>query len=101
MGLFRLALAWSVLLGHSGGHGFFGLAFLDRQLAVQCFFIISGFYMALVLNEKYTGPGRYWTFVQQRFLRLYPTYLIILAVILLLDGVISLSSGVPYASMQP
>jgi peptidoglycan/LPS O-acetylase OafA/YrhL len=101
MGLFRLALAWSVLLGHSGGHGFFGLAFLDRQLAVQCFFIISGFYMALVLNEKYTGPGSYWTFVQQRFLRLYPTYLIILLAILLIDGSVSLVSGTPFGSIQP
>jgi len=101
MGIFRLALAWSVLLGHSGGHGFFGLAFIDRQLAVECFFVISGFYMGLVLNEKYLGPGRYWTFVQQRFLRLYPTYLIILLAILLLDGTVSLVNGTPFASMQP
>jgi peptidoglycan/LPS O-acetylase OafA/YrhL len=101
MGLFRLALAWSVLLGHSGGHGFLGLPFLDRQLAVQCFFMISGFYMALVLNEKYLGPGRYWVFVQQRFLRLYPTYFILLVMILLIDGAISLVGHAPYASIEP
>ena len=101
MGLFRLALAISVLLGHSGGHGLFGLAFLDRQVAVECFFMISGFYMALVLNEKYLGPGRYWTFIQQRFLRLYPTYFILLVIILLLDGTVSLVGGKAFASMQP
>jgi peptidoglycan/LPS O-acetylase OafA/YrhL len=100
MGLFRLALAWSVLLGHSGGHGFFGLAFLDRQLAVQSFFIISGFYMALVLNEKYLGPGRYQVFVQQRFLRLYPTYFILLVFILAIDGAVSVIGHAPYASIE-
>jgi peptidoglycan/LPS O-acetylase OafA/YrhL len=101
MGLFRLALALSVLLGHSGGHGFLGLGFLDRQIAVQCFFIISGFYMALILNEKYVGPGRYGIFLQQRFLRLFPTYLILLTIILLIDGSISLARGKPYLSMEP
>ncbi len=53
MGVLRLFLALSVLLGHTRGHGFLGLSFLDRELALQTFFIISGFYMALVLNEKY------------------------------------------------
>jgi peptidoglycan/LPS O-acetylase OafA/YrhL len=101
MGLFRLALAWSVLVQHSRGHGFLGLGFLSGQLAVQSFFIISGFYMALVLNEKYTGPGRYWTFLQQRFLRLYPAYIIILLILLLLDGTTSLATGVPFVSLQP
>jgi len=101
MGLFRLALAWSVLIEHSRGHGFFGLGFLTGRLAVQSFFIISGFYMALVLNEKYTGPGRYWTFLQQRFLRLYPAYIIILVILLLLDGTTSLITGVPFVSLQP
>jgi peptidoglycan/LPS O-acetylase OafA/YrhL len=100
MGVFRLLLACSVLLGHTGGHGFFGLAFLDREIAVQSFFVISGFYMALVLNEKYTGPGRYGTFLQQRFLRLFPTYLIILFSILLIDATISWVTHAPFGSLK-
>src|SRR5688572_21512234 len=28
------------------------------MLAVQMFYVISGFYMALVLNRRYTGQGR-------------------------------------------
>ena len=101
MGLFRLALACSVLLEHSKGHGFFGLGFLTGRLAVQSFFIISGFYMALVLNEKYLGPGRYWTFLQQRFLRLYPAYIFIVLVILLADGISSMVTGAPFGCYEP
>lgn len=36
--------------------------------------MISGFYMALILNEKYIGPGSYKTFLQNRFLKIFPTY---------------------------
>src|SRR5207244_9586528 len=49
------------------------------DLAVQTFFIISGFYMALILNTKYTGPGSYWLFLSNRFLRLFPAYWCVLA----------------------
>jgi peptidoglycan/LPS O-acetylase OafA/YrhL len=90
MGIFRLLLAFSVLAGHTHGHGFFGLGMLDRELAVQSFFVISGFYMGLVLNEKYIQPNSYWIFIQQRFLRLYPTYLIILCIVVSLEVLVYL-----------
>jgi peptidoglycan/LPS O-acetylase OafA/YrhL len=85
MGVFRLFLALSVLLGHTRGHGFFGLSFVYSEIAVQSFFMISGFYMALVLNEKYNQPGQYTMFLKQRFLRLYPTYFILIAAVVLID----------------
>jgi peptidoglycan/LPS O-acetylase OafA/YrhL len=85
MGVFRLFLALSVMLGHTRGHGFLGLSFVFPEVAVQSFFIISGFYMALVLHEKYNQPGQYFTFLQQRFLRLYPTYFILIVTVLLVD----------------
>jgi len=85
MGVFRLFLALSVLLGHTRGHGFLGLSFVFPEIAVQSFFMISGFYMALVLNEKYNQPGQYATFLQQRFLRLYPTYFILIVSVLAID----------------
>jgi peptidoglycan/LPS O-acetylase OafA/YrhL len=93
MGVFRLFLALSVLLGHTRGHGFFGLSFVYAEIAVQTFFIISGFYMALVLNEKYIHPGRYRTFLTQRFLRLYPTYLILIVSVVLIDLAVDAATG--------
>jgi len=77
MGLLRLMLAVSVLFEHFHGISLFGMKFARGDLAVQCFYMISGFYMALVLNEKYIGAGSYKLFIQQRYLRLYPTYLVI------------------------
>lgn len=73
MGSLRLFLALCVAFGHFGTP----LGFPTSDIAVQSFFVISGFYMALVLNEKY-GPGSYWLFISNRLLRLWPTYLVIL-----------------------
>lgn len=73
MGSLRLFLALSVALGHFR----VPLGFPTSDIAVQSFFVISGFYMALVLNEKY-GPGCYWLFISNRLLRLWPTYFIVL-----------------------
>lgn len=73
MGSLRLFLALCVAFGHFG----LPLGFPTSDIAVQSFFVISGFYMALVLNEKY-GPGSYWLFVSNRMLRLWPTYLAVL-----------------------
>jgi peptidoglycan/LPS O-acetylase OafA/YrhL len=74
MGSLRLFLALSVVLTHFG----IPLGFPTSDIAVQSFFVISGFYMALVLNEKY-GPGSYWLFISNRVLRLWPTYAVVLA----------------------
>jgi peptidoglycan/LPS O-acetylase OafA/YrhL len=96
MGLLRLFLAISVLATHlNHGRGIFGLGFLNGGLAVQCFFIISGFYMALVLNEKYNYRGSYWTFIQQRFLRLYPLYFVVGILILVVEGAITYATSRP------
>jgi peptidoglycan/LPS O-acetylase OafA/YrhL len=73
MGSLRLFLALSVALGHFG----MPLGFPTSDIAVQSFYVISGFYMALVLNEKY-GPGTYWLFISNRLLRLWPTYIVVL-----------------------
>jgi peptidoglycan/LPS O-acetylase OafA/YrhL len=73
MGTLRFILALSVAFSH------FGLPFgvLTSDTAVQSFFVISGFYMALVLNEKY-GAGTYWLFISNRLLRLLPAYFVVL-----------------------
>jgi peptidoglycan/LPS O-acetylase OafA/YrhL len=90
MGLFRLLLAFSVLENHlavrAAQPDAFGLGLVYGDQAVQIFFVISGFYMALVLHEKYNRPVDYRTFIQQRFLRLYPTYLLVLVLVAALFG---------------
>jgi peptidoglycan/LPS O-acetylase OafA/YrhL len=73
MGSLRLFLALAVALSHFK----IPLDAPTSDIAVQCFFVISGFYMALVLNEKYP-PGTYWLFISNRVLRLWPTYLVVL-----------------------
>jgi len=96
MGALRLFLAVSVLVTHLRyGRGILGLSFLDGGLAVECFFIISGFYMALVLNEKYNYRGSYRAFIQQRFLRLYPLYFIVGILILAVEGLITYFTAHP------
>jgi len=82
MGSLRLLLAISVVLVHSGS--FFGFLLLDGLVAVKIFFIISGFYMTLILNEKYLGKGSYYLFFTNRLLRLFPLYLSILLLTLLI-----------------
>jgi peptidoglycan/LPS O-acetylase OafA/YrhL len=100
MGVLRLFLALSVILGHSHGHGFFGLSFINAGIAVQTFFMISGFYMALVLNEKYNQPGDYWVFLSQRALRLYPTYFILMSLFIALGASVSAITGHPWGCME-
>lgn len=77
MGLLRLLLALSVITGHSGS--IFGYSLLPAQFSVLVFFILSGFYMSLVINEKYDLMTEgLKTFYKNRFLRLYPTYFVVL-----------------------
>jgi len=54
--------------------GCFGFCPLGASEAVQTFYMISGFYMAMILTEKYRGPGSYRLFLTNRFLRIYPIY---------------------------
>ena len=76
MGLVRFLLAITVVINHTGP--LYGLVFTDAYMAIKVFFIISGFYMALILSEKYTGPGRCRLFYTNRFLRLFPLYWVVL-----------------------
>lgn len=79
MGILRFLLALSVIAVHVGP--IFGLRFVPGPIAVQTFFIISGFYMSLILNEKYIGHvNSYKLFITNRLLRLYPLYLLILTI---------------------
>jgi peptidoglycan/LPS O-acetylase OafA/YrhL len=76
MGLFRLVLALCVVLGHGLN---LPIPAATADIAVQTFYIVSGFYMALVLTERYHSLRAFFT---NRWLRLYPAYFVVLAVTL-------------------
>ena len=76
MGLIRLLLSIAVVVTHTGT--FFGLRLTGGVIAVQSFYMISGFYMTLVLSEKYKNPNSLWLFWSKRILRLWPVYFVTL-----------------------
>jgi len=81
MGTLRFTLAIAVVVVHASylyGHDLYGLKLTGGVVSVQTFFIISGFYMALILDTKYVGQGSYRLFLTNRFLRIYPAYWVVL-----------------------
>jgi len=94
-----MLLAISVLASHLHGKSIFGFRLVYGSLAVQCFFMISGFYMALVLNEKYNRRSDYIPFLMQRFLRLFPAYFCVLLLTVLLEGVLTICYGKPQGTL--
>jgi len=91
MGALRFCLAMAVVYGHVTYIR--GYPLIPGDTPVQAFYAVSGFYMALVLNEKY-APGRagYWLFISNRYLRLYPVYLVVLGLTLAVALALSRSS---------
>src|SRR5205807_9676378 len=88
MGSLRFILAMSVVYGHAGE--FLGVPLIPGDTAVQVFYAVSGFYMALVLNEKYRPPSSgYVLFISNRFLRLFPVYAAVLCSTLLLAAAVA------------
>lgn len=73
MGLIRIFLALSVMLSHIGAATWIPIA--PAGFAVNCFYLMSGFYIALGLNERYTAPSMNTEFYMGRVLRLWPVYL--------------------------
>ena len=75
MGVIRLFLAMSVAVWHLWGHALpYGA---NGYNAVILFFIISGFYMSMIINEKYSKES-IAKFYVARALRIFPLYLLIL-----------------------
>jgi peptidoglycan/LPS O-acetylase OafA/YrhL len=98
MGLLRLFLALSVIAGHAQTT-IFGANGIGAWYAVNFFFIISGFYMAMVLNGKYKEVSNY-QFYKSRVLRLFPAYYIGLglAVVVSYAAISGLFSGLTIIS---
>ncbi|MBE9033636.1 acyltransferase family protein [aff. Roholtiella sp. LEGE 12411] len=83
MGLIRVLLALTVVVAHS--NAIFGIEFGGGVVAVQTFFIISGFYMSMILENKYIGEGSYKLFISNRLLRLFPIYWVVLALTIIIN----------------
>jgi peptidoglycan/LPS O-acetylase OafA/YrhL len=73
MGALRLMLALSVFMFHTNT----GFHLVGGPIAVEAFFMISGYVMFLILGEKYHRPGFIIRFYGARLLRLFPAYAVI------------------------
>jgi peptidoglycan/LPS O-acetylase OafA/YrhL len=77
VGILRLLLALSVVAAHSSKEWPNFLQGFGGVVSVEAFFVISGFYMQLVLSGTYANRNKaFWT---NRFLRIYPEYWLVLA----------------------
>src|SRR5258708_12386478 len=69
-GLFRLFLSTVVVISHFS-------RFDLGAMAVDLFFVLSGYWICRMWREKYmTAPNPYTTFIASRFGRLVPTFLL-------------------------
>jgi peptidoglycan/LPS O-acetylase OafA/YrhL len=82
MGVFRLLLALAVVIDHAGG--IFGFRMIPGGMAVQVFYIVSGFLISHILLTKYPDDaGGRWLFYSNRALRIFVPYWAVLAVIVI------------------
>ncbi|MDE1466863.1 acyltransferase family protein [Aurantiacibacter sp. D1-12] len=98
MGIVRFLLAFSVLLSHLPPATFH---FISGALGVQAFYIVSGFYMALILDEKYADTRLFYS---NRLLRLAPAYfavmLIGIVVLIAFNMTVTSSAGIFEAALS-
>lgn len=88
MGMLRLYLALSIVVAHSSHYAPF--AWFDPLQAVQVFFLISGFYMELILSRKYTNT---YAFYSNRFLRIFVPYWTCLLLVILVSMICRSACG--------
>lgn len=79
MGLLRTIFALSVVLDASPFND--GNVLVGGRLAVQLFYVISGFLISYILtaNDTYRSTFKFY---QNRFLRLFPTYIVVALAVL-------------------
>lgn len=90
MGTLRALLAIAIVLNHSGGIA--GYHLIVGQLAVQEFYVISGFLITHILLTKYDSL---WLFYSNRALRIFVPYWVVLGVTLLVCALIYAFGSVP------
>ncbi len=87
MGIFRVILAIAVMFSHMRTSSGETLNLIFGSLtSVRIFFMISGFYMSLIFITKYSHhENGKMLFYSNRALRLYPTYIAILILTMLIN----------------
>jgi peptidoglycan/LPS O-acetylase OafA/YrhL len=80
VGYLRILLALCVAVGHLQSHLYSAsdstIIFVGPAVAVKLFFIISGFYMAMIFHKHYATTGM---FLVSRAVRLFPAYWLTIA----------------------
>jgi len=74
LGVLRVIFALAVVFAHSPWNS--GFAFVGPRNAVQLFYITSGFLISYVLTER-SGYEKNMVFYLSRWMRLYPLYLVV------------------------
>ncbi len=85
MGLLRLFLAITVFISHFGNIEKFN-TLISGELAVRVFYVISGFYIQLIISQY--EHQKHWkrNFYLSRIFRLFPTYYLILILTMIWSG---------------
>jgi peptidoglycan/LPS O-acetylase OafA/YrhL len=82
MGTLRFTFTLTILLGHI--YSIFGFRYhelLSSPIAFESFFLLSGFYMAMVWHYDYNkAPNGFKKFLTKRVLRIFPLYWLVLLV---------------------
>jgi len=103
----RIFAAYYVVMLHTGS-GYFGrhdapqfiLRLLDKgYLAVSLFFILSGFILVYTYQGKMSGPENTIRFWEARFARIYPVYLLALALMIPFAKTITLGQRLAVLTM--
>lgn len=89
MGSIRTILALSVVFGHAGA-----IVFTGGQLAVQLFYVISGYLMSLIILGKSYNTIKHFYF--NRFLRLFPVYWVVALITLFVYFFCSTESSINF-----
>jgi peptidoglycan/LPS O-acetylase OafA/YrhL len=87
-GAFRLFLALIVVFHHATKYIKLG------EFAVYTFFMLSGYWIFKMYNEKYSLMNRpYFSFIAARWFRIYPTYLVNFLILILFVFIFKWSPG--------
>lgn len=78
LGIFRYLLAIMVVFAHLWSEWLWW----QGPYAVFCFYVVSGYLMSLILNETYVGERAWLRYLENRALRIFPVYWLVLALTL-------------------
>jgi peptidoglycan/LPS O-acetylase OafA/YrhL len=98
LGTFRFFLAIAVVVSHFGD--LWGHRLMDGLMAVQCFYMVSGFLISLILSGKYdtNTPAGLRLFYTNRALRIFVPYWTFCLLIIVAEAIVS--GGAPPQLVQ-